>query len=143
MDELAIRDIALFFFFCLLDEEKARDLSFRAVDEYYELKRKNISDKLPTLVVRATLKIWNKYHSKFEKGRPQITKQMGWSWPHDINFGPWMEYQKNAIPDEFIVCIWSFFLKYSDQDIADGLQLTTGTVRYRLGHSLKKMGTYL
>ncbi len=143
MDELAIRDIALFFFFCLLDEEKAHDLSFRAVDEYYELKRKFPSEALPMLVVKSTFKIWNKHKSKFQRGRPQINRHMGWTWPHDINFGPWMEYQKNAMTDEFIVAIWSLFLKYNDEDIAVGLDLSKGTIRYRLGHALKQLGTYV
>ncbi|MEK6772582.1 MAG: hypothetical protein AABY64_01465 [Bdellovibrionota bacterium] len=143
MDELAVRDIALFFFFCLLDEEKAYDFSSRAVDEFYELKRKHPTEKVQILVVRATYKIWKKLKSKIQRGRPQITKQMGWTWPHDINFGPWMEYQKNAIHDEFIVSIWALFLKYSDDEIANGLEMTPGTIRYRLGHALKKLGTYV
>jgi len=143
MDELAIRDISLFFFFCLLDEEKAYEFSSRAVDEYFELKRKNPSEKVQVLVVKSTFKIWKKFSSKIQRGRPQMTKQLGWTWPHDINFGPWMEFQKNAIWDEFIVSVWAFFLKYSDEEIAQGLEMTSGTIRYRLGHALKKLGSYV
>ncbi len=143
MDELAIRDISLFFFFCLLDEEKAYDFSSRAVDEYFELKRKSPSEKVQILVVKATFKIWKKFSSKIQRGRPHMTKQLGWTWPHDINFGPWMEFQKNTIWDEFIVSVWAFFLKYSDEEIAQGLEMTPGTIRYRLGHALKKLGSYV
>lgn len=64
MDELAIRDISLFFFFCLLDEEKAYEFSSRAVDEYFELKRKFPSEKVQVLVVKATFKIWKKFWQK-------------------------------------------------------------------------------
>mgnify|MGYP001286554557 CR=1 FL=1 len=143
MDELAIRDISIFFFFCLLDEDKAHDLSSRALDEYFELKRKYPAEKVQVLIVRASHKIWKKFASQLPRGRPHITKQSGWTWPHDINFGPWMEFQKNSILDEFIVSVWAFFLKYSDEEIAEGLEMTAGTVRYRLGHALKKLGSYV
>jgi hypothetical protein len=143
MDELAIRDIALFFFFCLLDEEKAYGFSAQAADEYHELKRRFPTEKTQVLVVKSTHRVWKKQEKKFEKGRPQITQQMGWTWPSDLNFGPWMEFQKNSVTDEFIISVWSFFLKYSDQEIASGLEMTNGTVRYRLGHALKKLGTYV
>ena len=140
MDEKAIREIALFFFFCLLDEEKAYQLASKAVDVYVDLREKNVLAPSDQLVVKATNEVFLNHVTSIHRGSPRISKKFGFHWPDQLNFGPWIEFQKQVHLEDLTVFVWSLILGYKDQDVADALDLSPGTIRYRNDHSLKTMG---
>jgi hypothetical protein len=75
------------------------------------------------------------------RGRPNTSVESGWLIPEGIDLGPWREFQKNASEDELLTVIWSKILKFSDLEISEGLGITQGTIRYRLGRALRKLGS--
>lgn len=141
MTEADIQSITLFFYFSLLDDQKAIEASSRAVVLSRAQKAKYPQRSNSVLVVSATKTVWDKYKDKISRGRPNISNEFGWQIPYGTDLGPWREFQKTASDDELLVVIWSKILKISENDISESLGLTAGTVRYRLARALRKLGS--
>jgi DNA-binding CsgD family transcriptional regulator len=140
MSDSDIRALALFFYFALLDDRKAIELAISAVGVCAEKKKRYPNMKSSVAIVTATAKIWDEMYLKIQRGLPNTSVESGWVLAPGLDMGPWREFQKNATHDELVCVIWSRILNFSDQDIADGLELTTGTVRYRLARAFRKLG---
>lgn len=141
MIEVDVRAITLFFFLALLDEQRAIEATSAALRETRQRVSKNPQMKPMVALVAATYHIWEKNKSRFSRGRPNYSIESGWIFPKELDMGSWKEFQKVAQEDEFLVLIWSQILKISDEDISLGLGISTGTLRYRIGRGLRRLGT--
>ena len=92
-------------------------------------------------VVAATKAVWSRYKARVIRGRPNTSVESGWLTPEGLDLGSWREFQKMASEDELLTVIWSKILKIDDLDISEGLGITQGTIRYRLGRALRKLGS--
>lgn len=135
-----IRTIALFFFFCFLDERRAIEATTQAVQKFDEKLKSNSGVDTETLVVSVTHKIWSKYHGKVSRGRPSFSTDSGWLVPEALDLGAWKEFQKTAQEDEFLSVIWLYILKIPESKISDALGVSQGTLRFRVGKGLRKLG---
>ncbi len=140
MTEVDVKSIALFFYFAFLDDKKAIEASVQALAFGREKKQKAPQTKDVVILVSATKTIWDKNKSRVNRGRPNTSIESGWVVPDEVDLGPWREFQKNASEDELLTVIWSKILKIDDNDISEGLSITQGTIRYRLGRALRKLG---
>lgn len=140
MTEAEIKTIALFFYFALLDDKKAIEASTQALALCRERKSQNSELSNAVIIVSATKAVWDKFKVRVSRGRPNTSVESGWLIPSGVDLGPWREFQKNAAEDELLTVIWSKILNIDDKDVSEGLGITTGTVRYRLGRSLRKLG---
>lgn len=141
MDEAEVQAIALFFFFAFLDERRALEASTQAISQFAEKKKKHSDLNSHVLLVMTTAALWAKHHHKVHRGNPNISTEGGWMIPGDLDLGPWREFQKLATQDELLAVIWSKVLGLADKDIAQGLGISEGTLRYRLGRALRKLGS--
>ncbi len=140
MSDQDVKSIALFFFYAWLDDQKATRASSEAI-EFLRNKFKS-KEKLegPIAVVIATKYIWDKHKHRWSRGKPNYSVDSGWMIPDLLNFSPWKEFQKSSSEEELICLIWSKILKFEDEQIANGLGISIGTVRYRVGRGLRKLG---
>jgi len=141
MGESEVQAIALFFFFAFLDDRRAVDASAQTISICTEKKKKNPALNNHSLLVAATFSVWSRLRAKVQRGNANISLEGGWVLPSGLDLGPWREFQKKATQDELLVVIWSKILGVSDKDIAEGLEISEGTVRYRLGRALRKLGS--
>jgi hypothetical protein len=145
MGEAEAKSIALFFYFAFLDDRRALEASTQAITIFSDKKKRspkfNIQVNSQVLIVMSTFAVWKKHHLKLNRGHPNISADVGWVIPADLDLGPWREFQKLATQDEFLIVIWSKVLEIPSKDIAEGLGISEGTVRYRLGHALRKLGS--
>lgn len=141
MNESDIRALALFFYFALLDDRKAIELAITALGICQDQKKRFPQRKNSVILVSATNDVWSEVERKVKRGLPNTSIESGWVVPAGVDIGPWREFQKNATSNELQTLIWSRVLKYSDADIALGLGITTGTVRYRLARAFRKLGS--
>ncbi|MEK2689601.1 hypothetical protein [Bdellovibrio sp. GT3] len=141
MTEADIQSIALFFYFALLDDRRAIEASTQALALCRDKKKRNPELSNPVALVAATKITWDKFKVRVTRGRPNTTVESGWLIPEGVDLGPWREFQKTASEDELLTVIWSKILKIEDNDISEGLGITQGTIRYRLGRALRKLGT--
>jgi len=140
MIQVDVKSMALFFFFAFLDEKRAIEAASESVEFYRKKISKNPQLKSTVALVSVTKQIWEKQSGHFVRGRPNYSPESGWLLPAGIDMGPWKEFQKLAQEDEFICLIWSRILKISDEDISLGLGVSVGTLRYRIGRALRKLG---
>lgn len=141
MTEAEIQSIALFFYFSFLDDKKAIEASTLTLNICRSRKIKDPGLKSPVIIVSITKTVWDKFKARESRGRPNTTVKSGWRIPVGVDLGPWCEFQKLASEDELLTVIWSKILSISDEDISEGLGITPGTVRYRLGRALRKLGS--
>lgn len=141
MTENDVKSIALFFYFALLDDQKAVEAASQALALSRARKQRNPELKNSVALVAATKVTWDKYKARVSRGRPNTTIESGWLIPDGVDLGPWREFQKSASEDELLTVIWSKILKIEDDDISEGLGITQGTIRYRLGRALRKLGS--
>ncbi len=140
MTEIDIKSIALFFFYATLDEQKAIEASAKAVEACKAIVSRDSQLNSQVSIVAATKSVWEKNRGRFIRGRPNFSADSGWVFPAKIDLGSWKEFQKSAQEDEFLCLIWSVILKFSDENISLGLGISTGTLRYRVGRALRKLG---
>jgi DNA-binding CsgD family transcriptional regulator len=139
--ELEIRSIALFYFFAVLDSRKAQELAVSAT-KVFKRKLAADSETRPSVaMVAATKFVWDQKSASLIRGRPNYAMDSGWVIPRDLDMSPWMEFQKTAQEEELLAIIWFQILKISEIDIAEGLKISQGTLRYRVGRGLRKLGT--
>ncbi|WP_295902047.1 hypothetical protein [uncultured Bdellovibrio sp.] len=141
MTEADVQSIALFFYFALLDDQKAIEASSQALALGRARKQRNPNLKNSVAIVAATKSVWDRYKARVARGRPNTSVESGWLIPEGIDLGPWREFQKSASEDELLTVIWSKILRIEDDDISEGLGITQGTIRYRLGRALRKLGS--
>lgn len=140
MSEKDVRNIALFFFFALLDNRRAVDLTTQALVYCRQRKDKNPQISNNVLVVMATKKFWEKSQKAHLRGLPYLTADGGWVVPEKVEFGPWREFQKNSTLDELLIVIWIKILNLSFLEVSEALGVTEGTLRYRMARALRKLG---
>lgn len=140
MTETDVKSIALFFYFAFLDDDKAIEAASQALAFCRARQRKKSKIKNSVLIVVATKTIWHKFKPRISRGRPNTTKESGWLLPQGVELGPWREFQKTASEDELLGVIWSKILQINDDDISEGLGITQGTIRYRIGKALRRLG---
>ena len=143
MGDSEVRALALFFFYACLDEFRARDAASRAADEYDRLLKRDPNMDPVVGVVLASMKVWNQYRSRIARGRPRYSSDSGWLWPEKTDLGHWKEFQKSAPEDELLAIIWVHILGYTEEQVSKALGLTAGTIRYRVGRGLRKLGSFL
>ncbi|MEN0058380.1 MAG: hypothetical protein AAGB31_06060 [Bdellovibrio sp.] len=141
MTEVDAQSIALFFYFALLDDQKAIEAASQALALCRARKGRNPQLKNSVAIVAATKAVWDKYKNRVARGRPNTTIESGWLIPEGVDMGPWREFQKSTSEDELLTVIWSKILRIEDDDISEGLGITQGTIRYRLGRALRKLGS--
>lgn len=142
MSDSDVKAIALFFFFTMLDEKRALHAAAQALELCERRLQANPGLNSNILIVSSTQKIWERHGKKVVRGRPQFSLESGWRLPETLNLAPWKEFQKKTPDDELLALVWSKILNFSDQEISQGLGLTEGTLRFRVGRGLRKMGTY-
>jgi hypothetical protein len=121
MHEQEIRKIALFFFFATLDAKRALDFAVSAF----------------SILHKGSLKPG---FSKILRGRPNYNSEAGWILPTGVDLAAWTTFQKGASDEELLATIWSQILNISDHEIAKGLQVSVGTVRFRVAKGLRSLG---
>ena len=140
MTDNDVKSLALFFFFITLDDRRALHLASIASDILSAKLAKRPNSNHGVAVVMSAQVVWDKYRSRWSRGRPHFSKDAGWLLPENIDLSAWKDFQKNAPEEEFIALVWSKIVQVPDVEISTALGITEGTIRYRVGRALKKLG---
>ena len=132
MTENDVQSIALFFYFALLDDQKAVEAASQALALGRARKQRNPNLKNSVALVSSTKSVWDTYKARVARGRPNTSIESGWLVPEGVDLGPWREFQKSASEDELLTVIWSKILKIEDDDISEG-SMTQGVSKLKHG----------
>jgi hypothetical protein len=133
--------VAKYFFFICLDQQ----LSFAAsLKVLAELKRHNRLDDEHRADWVSALHRWR---GKVHRLRPRPWTAgdgdaKGFLLPEDFELAIWVSFLAAADPIEVEAVLFSRILGFTDPEIARGLGVTEGTVRYRVGRALRHLGGF-
>lgn len=142
ISEAQLRSIALFFYFAFQDEKLAEQASAKTIARIQRRQKEQdiAEDEMDSIIVSITRKIWRAQKKHIRSTQSAISVEGGWLLQKNVDLGPWQQFRKETVEDEFLVLIWSKILKFSDDSISKGLGVTTGTIRHRVGRALKLLG---
>lgn len=139
MSDDQIRAVALFFHFAFLHDALALQAAQKALSL---LRRRAGKNKIysQTQIVEVTWQVFLRYKKSLQRIKPRVGESQAWLLP-SIDFAPWRQFHKESEEGERLALIWSKILGLSDQDVALGLGVSTGTVRFRVGNALRRLGS--
>ena len=140
MSDEQVRWIALFFLFSSMDEKVAIQSAQKAIAQLKSAGAKMIT---PALIIRTSRKILEHYHQSPMRNRAPVIPQGVWTLPPHFDMTSWMKFQKDAAPEQVVAVIFSKILGFNDVDIAEGLGISLGTARYRVGKGIRQLGTLM
>jgi hypothetical protein len=132
--------LALYFYFSFLDELKAQAYTLKALKNF---RKESIAKKKKEWSAADLVRVTYQQTKKSKKHlRPTslIFSTGHIVLPEKSNWGPWFEFRKTANEKDFGAVLYYKVLKIPEEEIAAGLDLPIGTVRYRVGKGLKILG---
>lgn len=139
-DELA-RKIALFFLFSLTDEPSALHAAHKSIAQFKASAAH--SSQLDAASIRILKKIYDKHKAQHPRDANAPAPREPWNIRPKISVEAWMRFRRNATDEEAIALVLSRIVGASDTEIAQGLGVSIGTVRYRVGKALKQLGGFV
>lgn len=136
-----VETAAKYFYFSSLSEQSSFAASLKALTElkhngWLELEYKS-----------KWIQVLSKWKPRLRGLRSKAwvasAKEAGFLLPPDLDINVWMTFLGSGEPSEVEAVLLSKILGFSDDEIALGLGVTTGTVRYRIGRGLRHLGAYL
>ena len=133
--------VAKYFFFSALDERVSFSASLKVLTE---IKNKNwlADDHRARWVETLT-----KFKPRLSHVRPRAwttnAQDRGFRLPGEVDVSLWAAFQTSVDPREVEAVLLSQVLAFTDDEIAEGLGVSKGTVRYRVGRGLRHLGGYV
>ncbi len=138
MEASVIDTVAKYFYFSSLDEQISFTASLKALTD---LKHNDWLDFQHRARWVQVLSKW-KPRLKSMRGKASAVEK-GFVLPKDFDLNSWTSFLAAGESTEVEAVLFSKILNFSEEEIADGLGVTTGTVRYRVGRGLRHLGGYL
>lgn len=133
--------VAKYFYFSGFDEQLTFACSFRVLGE---LKSRGwLEAGYRDHWVNVLSKWRGKMKSVSPRDRAGYAHEKGFEVPADFKMEAWSNFIANGEPSEVEAVLLSRILDFTDEEIAGGLGVTRGTVRYRVGRGLRHLGGYL
>jgi hypothetical protein len=137
-----VRSIALFFFFALMDEKLALAASIKSVKLYRKQAAKTPEIPSQILLIRAILNVWNIERKSLSRGRQTTVFSKLWAMPPQLDLNPWKEFQKQSPNEELLSILFVTILGFKASDVAQAMNLSEGSIKYRLSKALSRLGEY-
>ncbi|HVK61137.1 MAG TPA: hypothetical protein VM432_06285 [Bdellovibrionales bacterium] len=139
-DERA-RKIALFFLFSLADERVALHAAHKAIAQFKA--SSNESAKIDAETIKALRKIYEKHKGQLHRESiANAVPPSSWNLPAGVSANAWLRFHKNSSEQEIVALVLSKILALDEDDVAQGLGVSPGTVRYRVGKALRQLGSF-
>jgi hypothetical protein len=149
-----VRRIALFFLFSLMDEKVALQAAHKtiaglkaageavsgSVTHDFTSTSGSSSATSAITIIAALRKMHDQHRKLVPRNRPLMIPNSAWSLPENVDAEAWIKFQKDSADTEIVAVVLSKILSYSDQDIAEGLNVSLGTARYRIGKGVRQLG---
>ncbi len=139
-----VRWIALFFLFSFMDEKAALMAAASATAQF--------KGQPPTpgplvdesarrvQMIRVLRKVFESNRKLLPRNRPATIPGSVWKIPEGLDIRAWSKFQKDSSDGEVISVVLSKILGFTDYEIAEGLNISIGTARYRIGKGMRQLG---
>lgn len=139
--EAVVETVAKYFFFTALDERVSFAASLKALAE---LKKHDwIDSSHRDRWVEVLTAYRPRVASIAPRGWSDQPNEKGFQFGKSFDLSLWISFQSAGEPLEVEAVLLSKVLGFTDEEIANGLNTTVGTVRYRVGRGLRHLGAYI
>jgi DNA-directed RNA polymerase specialized sigma24 family protein len=133
--------VVKYFFFLCLDEQMSFSASLKVMAD---LKASNRLDDDHRAHWVQTLHKWKpRLKSMRTRAWAASPAERGFEIPAEVEIASWVTFMNSNESEEVEAVLLSRVLGFSDSEIAQGLGVTEGTVRYRTGRGLRHLGGYI
>lgn len=139
--DAVVETAAKYFYFSSLSEQASFAAALKALADLKTNGWLGVEHKSKWIQILSKWRI--RLRSLKSKAWIASAKDAGFVLPPELDINVWMTFLGNGEPTEVEAVLLSKILGFSDEDIAAGLQVTVGTVRYRIGRGLRHLGGYL
>ncbi|MES2963905.1 MAG: hypothetical protein V4760_08440 [Bdellovibrionota bacterium] len=140
-DEQA-RGIALFCLFTLMDEKTALAAAHKAVAAAKAASPRASRSPSDVALVTILRKTFDSHRKQLARNRP-IEAPTRWSFPDGVDVEAWTKFHKDSSDGEIVSLVLAKILKFPEEAIAEGLGVSLGTLKYRLGKGMRQLGVAL
>jgi hypothetical protein len=136
------RWIALFFLFALIDEKIALQAAHKTIGflKATAVVGKGSESERRVALIRALRSGFETYRKLLPQRKSARPLVQSWSWVSDVDLRAWSKFHKEATDDDVIAVVLSKILGLADAEIAEGLRISLGTARYRIGRGVRQLG---
>lgn len=139
--EAVVETAAKYFYFSSLSEQSSFAASLKALADLEN------NGWLETKHKSKWIQVLSKWRTRLRSVRSKAwvasAKEAAFIFPAGLDINVWMSFLGSGEPTEVEAVLLSHILGFTDEEIAEGLGVTTGTVRYRVGRGLRHLGGYL
>lgn len=133
--------MVLYFYLASLNEKQSVENAMKASVLFQKRQKdeKNKFDEEVALIQICNL-LFNESSQSINQKQLTILNASIFSWPDHLDLTPWREFQKRSSAQERLAVLWVHVLEISIEKLATSLNLSEGTIRYRLGKGLALLG---
>ncbi len=143
VNEQQVRKIALFFFFTFLEEKTAFEAAHKAVS-ILKAKKAHFTSEQSAAQDVAVIAVMKRIFEQFKKSAPRGPASTEFDLmvdvPKGLDLAVWRRFHKLSPESETIAVVLSKILKYGDEAVAKGMNISLGTARYRIGKGIRTLG---
>jgi hypothetical protein len=140
-DASVAQAVAKYFFLSCLDVQKAFSASLKVLADLHA--NNWMDEKHRSEWVRALHRGRHRLKVLSNPRWSEVQGIDGFLIPSSLDLGIWSSFLTTAHPEECEAVLLSRILKFSDVEIASGIGVSEGTIRYRVGRGLRHLGGYV
>lgn len=144
MSDREVKSIALFFFLALLDEERSKNLTVKAIRSVTKSVKADITLDREREIISICYKFWSKYLTEVGAviGALGAAKN-SFLIPDKLKLGPWKKFVQVETKDHVFPIIWCEILKYPEAKVAKAIAISEGTLMTRIAKGMSSLAPFL
>lgn len=133
------REIALFFLLSLMDEKLALSAAHKSIAQ---LKAMSVSGSEPERadVARVLSRAFDSHRKQLSRNRPTEMSSSVVTFPAGTDFASWQKFYRASSDAEVCAVVLVRVLGFSENDVASGFNVSTGTMKYRVAKGVRQLG---
>ena len=136
------RDIALFFLLSLMDEKLALQAAHKSIAQLKA--HSSINGHFDRVdVSRVLRKAFDIHRKMLSRNRPTEMSEKVLGFPEGTDFVTWQKFYRSSSDAEFTAVILTRILGYPEVAVAEGFNVSAGTMKYRVAKGVRQLGSVL
>lgn len=141
MNQDEIKKTILFFALAVFDEKRAKKLSKKAISLFAGALKLGLKKRTRTeILIEAIHKVVISKEFKLSQNISSATASPNVIWPSDLDPSSWRAMQRAVSGEGLEAIIFREILGFQIAEIASGIGVPEGSVKYRVSHALMKLG---
>lgn len=136
------REIALFFLLSLLDQKQALQAAHKSIAQLKGMKFEGETHS-QAAISRVLHKTFESQRKMLSRNRPTEMSETAVRFPAGADFATWQKFHRASNDAEITAVVLTKVIGFSEDAVADGFNISTGTMKYRVAKGMRQLGAVL